>query len=84
MFLQILGPGHILAYATGSSQVPAVGFHPHPKVTFIHDEKKHHPIAHTCSNELQIFVNSKNLADDDEFDYYFLVALMNGAVFSTI
>lgn len=38
-----------------------------------------------CSNELHIFANAKNMADDDdEFDYYFVVALMNGGVFSTI
>uniref|UniRef100_A0A3Q4MD59 HECT domain-containing protein n=1 Tax=Neolamprologus brichardi TaxID=32507 RepID=A0A3Q4MD59_NEOBR len=41
-------PGHILAFATGSSKVPAIGFQPAPKITFIHDESKHLPIAHTC------------------------------------
>lgn len=53
---------------------------------FIHDEKKHLPIAHTCANELHLFVNAKTMADadDDEFNYCFLVALMNGSLFSTI
>lgn len=82
--MQNLGVGHLLAFATGSSKVPAVRFLPHPKISFVHDETKHYPVAHTCSNELQIFVNAKNMADDDEFDYYFMVALMNGGVFSTI
>jgi len=35
-------------------------------------------------NEIQIFVNAKHLADDDEFEYYFLVALMNGAILSAV
>lgn len=82
--MHTLSPGHILAYATGSSQVPAVGFHPNPKIVFTHNDAHHHPIAHTCGNELEIFVNSKNLADNDEFDYHFVEALMNGAVFSTV
>uniref|UniRef100_A0A3Q2ZXN9 HECT domain-containing protein n=1 Tax=Kryptolebias marmoratus TaxID=37003 RepID=A0A3Q2ZXN9_KRYMA len=75
---------HILAFATGSSKVPAIGFHPSPKLTFVHDEHKHLPVAHTCVNELQLFVNAATAADDDEFNYYLLVALMNGSVFSTI
>ncbi|KAL7393799.1 hypothetical protein ABVT39_016110 [Epinephelus coioides] len=82
-FLKTLSPGHILAFAT-RSKVPAVGFHPTPKLTFIHDESKHLPIAHTCANELHLFVNATTLADDDEFNYCFLVALMNGSLFSTI
>ncbi|KAL0969895.1 hypothetical protein UPYG_G00234150 [Umbra pygmaea] len=83
-FILTLNPGHILAFATGSSKVPAIGFVPTPKLTFVHDDTKHLPLAHTCSNELQIFVNKNNLADDDEFDYHFLVALMNGAIFSAV
>ncbi|XP_031164657.1 G2/M phase-specific E3 ubiquitin-protein ligase-like [Sander lucioperca] len=82
-FMLTLNPGHILAFATGSSKVPAIGFFPSPKLTFVHDDTKHLPIAHTCSNELQIF-NRKNLADDSEFDYNFLVALMNESTFSAV
>lgn len=83
-FVKALRPSHILAFATGSSKVPAIGFQPAPKITFIHDESKHLPIAHTCANELQLFVNETTMADDDAFHYCFLVALMNGALFSTI
>lgn len=83
-FLKTLSPGHILAFATGSSKVPAIGFHPTPKIIFIHDENKHLPVAHTCANELQLFVNATTMADDDKFNYCFLVALMNGSLFSTI
>ncbi|XP_039477026.1 G2/M phase-specific E3 ubiquitin-protein ligase-like isoform X2 [Oreochromis aureus] len=83
-FVKALRPGHILAFATGSSKVPAIGFQPAPKITFIHDESKHLPIAHTCANELLLFVNETTMADDDAFHYCFLVALMNGALFSTI
>lgn len=83
-FIHTLTPGHILAFATGSGKVPAIGFNPSPKLTFVHDDTKHLPIAHTCSNEIQIFVNTKMLAEDDEFAYHFLVALMNGAIFSAV
>ncbi|KAM7382246.1 hypothetical protein PAMA_012892 [Pampus argenteus] len=84
-FLNTLSPGHILAFATGSSKVPVIGFHPTPKLIFIHDEDRHLPNAHTCANELHLFVNATTMADDDdEFNYCFLVALMNGSLFSTI
>ena len=52
-FVQNMGLGHILAFATGSSKVPAVGFQPNPKIVFVHDETKHYAIAHTCSNDTQ-------------------------------
>ncbi|KAK0150726.1 Zinc finger MYM-type protein 1 [Merluccius polli] len=76
-FILTLNPGHILAFATGSSKVPAIGYSPSPKLTFVHDDTKHLPIAHTCSNELQIFVNRNNLES-------FLVALMNGSTFNAV
>jgi len=43
-------PGQILAFATGSSKVPAIGFHPTPKLIFIHDGKKKTSshCAHLC------------------------------------
>ncbi|XP_073714923.1 uncharacterized protein [Misgurnus anguillicaudatus] len=48
-FLKTLRPGHILAFATGSSKFPAIGFHPSPKLMFIHDEKKTSShCAHLC------------------------------------
>ncbi|XP_063754128.1 apoptosis-resistant E3 ubiquitin protein ligase 1-like [Eleginops maclovinus] len=82
-FLHNISLGHILAFVTGSSQVPATGFEPYPKMSFVHDDK-HLPIAHTCSNELQLFINSKTLADGDFFEYSLLVALMNGGMFSAV
>lgn len=83
-FVQNLGLGLILAFVTGCSKVPATGFQPSPKISFVHDDEKHLPIAHTCSNELQLFVNPKTMGDDDLFDYSLLVALMNGGMFSTV
>lgn len=83
-FVDVLSPGHVLAFATGSSRVPGVGFHPLPKLSFVHEEDKTIPIAHTCGNELKLFVNAKTTADDEEFSYCLLVALMNGSLFSTI
>lgn len=55
-FFHICIFGHI-AFATGSSRVLAIGFLPSPKLIFVHDDTKHIPIANTCSNDLQIFVN---------------------------
>jgi len=47
------------------------------------EKKKHLPIAHTCANELHFFVNATTMAEGDEFNYSFLVALMNGSLCST-
>lgn len=74
MFILTLTPGHIwifVAFATRSSRVPAIGFLPSPKLTFIHDDTKHIPVANTCSNDLHIFVNRI------WFDYHIL---LNGAI----
>ena len=49
-FISVLNPGNVLAFATGSSVVPAMGFSPSPKLIFVHDVSKIHPIAHTCAN----------------------------------
>ena len=76
-FILTLNPGHILAFATGSSRVSAIGFLPSPKLTFVHDDTKHIPVAYTCSHELQIFVNRNNLTDDDGCVYHILVAIFS-------
>ena len=43
-FILTLNPGHILAFARGSSKVPATGFLPSPKLTFVHDETNTHAL----------------------------------------
>lgn len=55
----------VKAFATRSSKVAAIGFQAAPKITLIHDESKHLPIAHTCANELLCFVSETTMADDD-------------------
>lgn len=83
-FIQTLNLWHILAFETESSNIPAIGFSPSPKLNLIHDDIKYFPVAHTCSKELQIYVSGKNLADDDAFDHCFVVALMNRARCSAV
>ncbi|XP_057183740.1 G2/M phase-specific E3 ubiquitin-protein ligase-like [Triplophysa rosa] len=42
--------GAILAFATGSDQVPPIGFHPQPSIAFHHDTEtpQRFPVANTC------------------------------------
>lgn len=46
--------GKILAYATGASVIPSIGFSPQPSIDFLHDQsfspKCHLPMANTCIN----------------------------------
>ncbi|XP_051791621.1 G2/M phase-specific E3 ubiquitin-protein ligase-like [Erpetoichthys calabaricus] len=81
-FLGTLRPVHILQFATGKGKIPAFGFIPHPEIIFLDDETTGHPKANTSRNELQICVNCRTLSDSDEFDYFFVEALMNSPVCS--
>ncbi|XP_051792071.1 uncharacterized protein LOC127530109 [Erpetoichthys calabaricus] len=79
-FLETLRPVHILEFATGRSTFPVLRFIPHPQMIFLYDKSTGHPKANTSKNELQICVNCRTLADSDEFDYFFVEALMNSSV----
>ncbi|XP_051814807.1 G2/M phase-specific E3 ubiquitin-protein ligase-like [Acanthochromis polyacanthus] len=50
--------GKILAFATGASVIPPVGFSPLPSVDFLHDQSispgRHLPMANTCINCLKL------------------------------
>ncbi|XP_064640697.1 uncharacterized protein LOC135495745 [Lineus longissimus] len=75
--------GHILAFATGASEVPPMGFEPRAHISFVHDDSKVLPSANTCANELKLFVNAMTIAPY-RLSREFLKALMNGAVFSLV
>ena len=81
-YIKKITPGHVLAFATGANQAPACGFGRPPRINFVHDTTKTVPSANTCSNELFLFVNKKTTSD--LFQGYMVVALMNGAIFSTL
>lgn len=80
-FVKTITVEHLLAFATGSSQQPASGFKPTPKIVFVHDISKQVPAAQTCPNELILFVNENNL-DLTTFAINMVTSLMNGSVFS--
>lgn len=50
--------GKILAFATGASVIPPVGFSPQPSIDFLHDHsfspKCRLPMANTCINCLKL------------------------------
>lgn len=78
-FIKAMNVEHLLAFATGSSQQPASGFKPTPKIVFLHDKSKQVPAAQTCPNELMLFVHDNNL-DLTTFAINVVTSLMNGSV----
>lgn len=81
-FIPVITPSHMLLFATGATNIPTVGFDPKPTISFVHDEAKNIPSAHTCSNVLYLYVNTKTT--QDSIAHYLLTALMNGGVFSKL
>ena len=49
-----VSPSHILAFVTGSWEIPPMGFPLRPTITFISDETSIFPTASTCSLTLRI------------------------------
>ena len=50
--IPLLTPSHILLFATGAANTPSIGFDPKPMITFVHDDGKMIPSAHTCADHL--------------------------------
>lgn len=44
----------ILVFASGADRVPALGFSPHPTLTFIHETGRKYPEANTCLVNLRL------------------------------
>ncbi|XP_034550588.1 G2/M phase-specific E3 ubiquitin-protein ligase-like [Notolabrus celidotus] len=44
----------ILVFASGADRVPALGFSPHPTLTFIHETGRNYPEANTCLVNLKL------------------------------
>jgi hypothetical protein len=63
-FVSRLNLCHIVAFTTGSSEVPPIGFNPRTCIRFVHDDGKILPSANTCGNELVLFVNGMTLANN--------------------
>ncbi len=53
-----INTGTVLAWITGASRVPALGFSPRPSVEFDHTSSSNLPRATTCSNQLILPVNN--------------------------
>lgn len=80
--IPLLTPSHVLLFATGAANTPSIGFDPKPMITFVHDDGKMIPSAHTCANELYLYVNDQTTSGN--LSYYLLTALMNGGIFSKL
>lgn len=76
-YLNTITPGTVLAFITGSSKVPCMGFLPAPHAEFTTDEQRNLPCASTCSNLLYLPANQKTEIPD-LFCRYFVEALMGG------
>ncbi|KAL3875461.1 hypothetical protein ACJMK2_033408 [Sinanodonta woodiana] len=80
-FISTLKPSKLLEFCTGSSKVPALGFEEDPHMTFVHDDHKFHPSAHTCGNNLVLYVNDKTTLDKSAFFKIMVETLMNAENF---
>ena len=75
-FVPLLTPTHILMFATGACEIPAIGFDQTPSFCFVHDDTKVNPSAQTCLNMSYLYVNSKTVGDC--LDYFFSGGLRGG------
>ncbi|KAK3593330.1 hypothetical protein CHS0354_031393 [Potamilus streckersoni] len=80
-FISTLKPSKLLEFCTGSSKIPALGFEEDPHMTFVHDDHKFHPSAHTCGNNLVLYVNDKTTLDKRSFFKIMVETLMNAENF---
>jgi hypothetical protein len=78
-FLQKTDPGVILAFVTGNTKKPALGFQPPPSTHFEQEEGKRHT-ASTCSN-IFILINNTRTQSLKGFIHIMIEALMGGGNF---
>jgi hypothetical protein len=81
-FIPLVKPCHFLLFATGATNIPTIGFNPHPSISFVHDENKIIPSAQTCSNMLYLYVNKHT--QENSITHHLLTALINGGIFSKL
>ncbi|KAL3875460.1 hypothetical protein ACJMK2_033407 [Sinanodonta woodiana] len=80
-FISSIQVSKLLEFCTGSNKVPALGFEVDPHMTFVHDDHKFHPSAHTCGNNLVLYVNDKTTLDKSAFFKIMVETLMNAENF---
>ncbi|KAK3593328.1 hypothetical protein CHS0354_031389 [Potamilus streckersoni] len=80
-FISAMQPCKLLEFCTGSCRIPALGFEVDPHITFVHDDHKYHPSAHTCGNNLVLYVNDKTTLDKSAFFKIMVETLMNAENF---
>lgn len=67
----------LLAFATGASEVPPIGFSKNLHLTFLHDDNSKFPKANTCSLELHLPIHISYEDFRSNMDF----GILNGAVF---
>ena len=74
-------PGKILAFATGASNVPPMGFPVSPNISFIGDDPRQLPTASTCSLILKFPLT---LTEYDNFKERMTMAVLNTVGFGQV
>ena len=73
----------VLAFITGSTHIPPLGFHPPPSIVFLHDEKNRKMHVSTCSNIL-FFPVSEHFLEYNRFKEEFLFCMLNAPGFGKV
>ena len=77
-FIPSVKRSHFLLFATGATNIPTIGFNPHPYISFVQCENKMIPLAQTCSNMLNLYV--KKYTQENSITHHILAALINGGI----
>ena len=70
---------HILAFTTGNTTIPPMGFSPTPNINF--HEKSVFPTANTCANTLSLSLLNETYAT---FKYNFCLGITNAIGFGRV
>lgn len=73
----------VLAFVTGSSHIPPIGFSPQPSISFCHDDSNRKLHVSTCSNTLY-FPVSEVLLDCSKFKEEFISCMLNSPGFGNV
>jgi len=76
-----VSPGRILAFVTGTWQIPPMGFPNRPTITFISDESKTLPTSSTCDLILRLPLA---LTDYDNFKTQVTYGILNTVGFGKV
>ena len=75
---------HILMFATGASEIPAIGHMPHPSIRFDHNTSEERKLCvSTCANILTLPVSEK-MTYLESFQEEFMFCMLNSPGFGNV